>query len=115
MISSADLSVTKTGDSFTIRKALTSVAVDGTVTPVNLVGKTLRIRVVHARTGTVVKNDVVATIENDGNGWVAFTFVAADLANVGMHRISWKVSTGVGEPTSYPAEGFDLLLVEEKL
>ena len=115
MIASADLSVTKVGDTFTIRKALTSVAVDGTSTPVNLVGKTLKIRVIHARTGTVIKNDVVAIIENDANGWVAFTFVAADLVNIGTHRISWKVSTGAGEPTTYPSEGWDLLLVEERL
>ncbi len=115
MIASADLVVTKEGDTITVRRALLSLAADGTTTPVGLAGKTVKIRCVHALTGTVIKNDALATIDDGNLGYVSATFSASELSRVGSHRITWKVSQGAGDPMSYPIEGFDLLLVEEKL
>jgi len=104
----------KQGSTFPWQKQLVTVLADGTVTPLDLTGKTVKIKMTHARSGAVVLNGTSAaadvTITDVALGKIAFTLTPTILNLVGAHQVTWDVNG-----TPYPFENYDVVEVEGAL
>jgi hypothetical protein len=92
----------------------TATIVDGSGNAVNLTGGTVTF-VARLLTATSPSINAAATIVTPATGSVSYTPTATDTSVAGQYMVEWHYTLAGGAKGTYPADGYQELLIEEDL
>lgn len=87
---------------------------NGSGTAINLTGATVTFYM-RSKDGTQIINGASCAIEDAVNGWVTYTFTAAQTAVAGFHNAEFKVEYSPGNFESFPNEGYLQIKIDNDL